>query len=179
MSELSQHRLQNAEFIPSPNCDERPKGAVPELIVIHCISLPPGCYEGRAVADFFTNRLDFTAHPYYKNIVGMRVSAHLFIRRDGSLIQFVPFNLRAWHAGQSSYDGRPDCNDYSIGIELEGQESDPFTHVQYVCLAAATRSMLHAYDTLHAERIVGHSEIAPGRKTDPGPLFEKDFLSHY
>ena len=179
MPELSQHRLQNARFIPSPNCDERPKGAVPELIIIHCISLPPGRYEGRAVQDFFTNQLDFTTHPYYKNIIGMRVSAHLFIRRDGKLIQFVPFNLRAWHAGQSSYNGRPDCNDYSIGIELEGQESDPFTHAQYVCLAKAARSLLHAYDSLHAKRIVGHSEVAPHRKTDPGPLFEKDFLSRY
>ena len=175
MLRIERHRLRDADFIPSPNCDERPAGVQPELIVIHCISLPPGCYNGHAVADFFTNRLDFTAHPYYRKIAGLRVSSHLFIRRDGQLTQFVPFNLRAWHAGRSSYRGRPDCNDYSIGIELEGQESEAFTSAQYARLAEATRSLLKDYN-IKEEGIVAHSDIAPGRKTDPGPLFEKDFL---
>ena len=175
MLRISRHILRDADFIPSPNCDERPASVQPELLVIHCISLPPGRYNGHAVADFFTNRLDFTAHPYYQKIAGLRVSSHLFIRRDGQLMQFVPFNLRAWHAGRSSYRGRPNCNDYSIGIELEGQESEAFTPAQYVRLAEATRSLLKGYN-IKEESVVAHSDIAPGRKTDPGPLFEKDFL---
>lgn len=179
MLTLHQHLLQEADFIPSPNCDARPLGMQPQLIVMHCISLPPGHYQGQAVVDFFTNRLDFTAHPYYRKIAGMKVSSHLFIRRDGTLIQFVPFNLRAWHAGKSAYRSRPNCNDYSIGIELEGQTSSAFTHAQYVCLAEVTRSLFSGYNGLHAGCIVGHADIASGRKTDPGPFFNKDFLNDY
>ena len=175
----SRHLLHNADFIPSPNCDERPPGVEPELIVVHCISLPPGFYEGHAVEDFFTNRLDCNAHPYYREIADLRVSAHLFVRRDGALKQFVPFNLRAWHAGQSSYCGRANCNDYSIGIELEGCDDEAFTPAQYVSLATTVRTLLKAYNKLQAKNIVCHSDIAPGRKTDPGPFFERDFLGKY
>lgn len=139
-----------------------------ELVVIHSISLPPGTFDGDAVIDLFTNRLDCDAHPYYEGLRGLRVSAHFFIRRDGTLIQFVPCSLRAWHAGMSNWQGRECCNDFSIGIELEGTDDLPFTDAQYATLAPLLQLMKHAYPI---RAVVGHSDIAPGRKTDPGPLF--------
>lgn len=158
-----------AQQFQSPNCDERPPDAAIELLVIHNISLPPGVFGGTAVTDLFLNRLDPAAHPYFVAIAGLRVSAHFLIRRDGVLLQFVPCTLRAWHAGQSSWRGRQRCNDYSIGIELEGTDDTAFCDAQYDCLGVLARA-LHARYPIAAS--VGHSEIAPGRKTDPGPCFD-------
>jgi AmpD protein len=160
--------LPAARQLPSPNCDARPDGTSIELIVIHNISLPPGVFDGDAVIDLFTNRLDWDAHPYYQGIRGIQVSAHFFIRRDGTLIQFVPCSLRAWHAGVSSWQSRDRCNDFSIGIELEGTDDLPFTEAQYATLAPLVQLLKQAYPI---RAVVGHSEIAPGRKTDPGPHF--------
>ncbi|MFP5381697.1 MAG: 1,6-anhydro-N-acetylmuramyl-L-alanine amidase AmpD [Gammaproteobacteria bacterium] len=154
---------------PSPNCDARPAGRAIELVVIHNISLPPGVFDGDAVIDLFTNRLDWDAHPYYQGIRGIKVSAHFFIRRDGSLIQFVPCSQRAWHAGVSSWQGCERCNDFSIGIELEGSDDLPFTDAQYSTLAPLIRQLQTTYPI---RDVVGHSDIAPGRKTDPGPHFD-------
>jgi len=161
--------LPDARQLPSPNCDARPDGTAIELIVIHNISLPPGVFDGDAVIDLFTNQLDWDAHPYYQGIRGIKVSAHFFIRRDGSLIQFVPCSLRAWHAGVSSWCERERCNDFSIGIELEGTDETPFTEAQYASLIPLLQSLKQAYPI---RAVVGHSEIAPGRKTDPGVCFE-------
>ncbi len=161
--------LAAARRLPSPNCDARPEGRSIELIVIHNISLPPGVFDGDAVIDLFTNRLDWDAHPYYQGIRGLRVSAHFLIRRDGSLIQFVPCTMRAWHAGVSSWQGCERCNDFSIGIELEGTDETPFTDAQYATLNGLVRQLKQAYPV---KAIVGHSDIAPGRKTDPGPFFD-------
>jgi len=160
--------LAGARRLPSPNCDARPEGAAIELIVIHSISLPPGVFDGDAVIDLFTNRLDWDAHPYYQGIRGLEVSAHFFIRRDGTLIQFVPCALRAWHAGTSTWQGRERCNDFSIGIELEGSDDLPFTDAQYAALIPLLATLKTAYPI---QAVVGHSDIAPGRKTDPGPHF--------
>ena len=160
--------LSAARRLPSPNCDARPAGTAIELIVIHNISLPPGVFDGDAVIDLFTNRLDWDAHPYYQEIRGLKVSAHFFIRRDGTLIQFVPCTLRAWHAGVSSWQARDCCNDFSIGIELEGSDDLPFTEAQYATLAPLLQLLRQAYPI---RAVVGHSDIAPGRKTDPGPHF--------
>ncbi|PKO73094.1 MAG: 1,6-anhydro-N-acetylmuramyl-L-alanine amidase AmpD [Betaproteobacteria bacterium HGW-Betaproteobacteria-17] len=157
-----------ARRVPSPNCDARPQGTAIELIVLHNISLPPGVFDGDAVIDLFTNRLDWDAHPYYQEIRGLKVSAHFFIRRDGSLIQFVPCTLRAWHAGVSSWQERECCNDFSIGIELEGSDDLPFTEAQYATLAPLVNLLKQAYPI---RAVVGHSDIAAGRKTDPGPHF--------
>lgn len=161
--------VDEALYAASPNCDERPSDAVIELLVIHNISLPPGVFGSAAVTDLFLNRLDPVAHPYFATIAGLRVSAHFFIRRDGALLQFVPCALRAWHAGQSLWRGRGRCNDFSIGIELEGTDEVPFTDAQYVRLGALARA-LHARYPIAAS--VGHCDIAPGRKTDPGPHFD-------
>lgn len=139
------------------------------LIVIHNISLPPGIFEGNAVIDLFTNQLDWDAHPYYQGIRGIKVSAHFFIRRDGTLIQFVPCTLRAWHAGISSWQDRERCNDFSIGIELEGTDDQPFTPEQYAVLAPLVSLLKLTYPI---QSVVGHSDIAIGRKTDPGPYFD-------
>lgn len=160
--------LTGARHLPSPNCDPRPDGSRIELIVLHNISLPPGVFDGDAVTDLFTNRLDWDAHPYFQTIRGLEVSAHFFIRRDGSLIQFVPCTLRAWHAGASNWQGRERCNDFSIGIELEGSDDLPFTEAQYVVLLPLLATLKAAYPI---QAVVGHSDIAPGRKTDPGPHF--------
>lgn len=160
--------LSAARQQPSPNCDARPEDAAIELIVIHNISLPPGVLDGDAVIDLFTNRLDWDAHPYYQEIRGLKVSAHFFIRRDGTLIQFVPCSLRAWHAGVSSWCERERCNDFSIGIELEGTDDLPFTEAQYATLAPLVAVLKQTYPI---RAVVGHSDIAPGRKTDPGPHF--------
>lgn len=158
-----------ARFIPSPNCDERPVGAAIELLVIHHISLPPGKFGGKGIVELFTNRLNPAAHPYYAAIAGMKVSAHFLIRRGGELIQFVPCAKRAWHAGESSWKGRARCNDFSIGVELEGTGEVTFTGVQYRRLVALTRALTMRYPIAD---IAGHSDIAPGRKTDPGPSFD-------
>lgn len=162
-------RVAGARYEPSPNCDERPPGCAIELIVLHHISLPPGRFGGDAICAFFTNRLDCSAHPFYATLAGVRVSAHFLIRRGGGLIQFVPCARRAWHAGVSAWRGRSACNDFSIGIELEGTGEVPYTAAQYRRLAALTRALLARYPIAD---IVGHSDIAPGRKTDPGPSFD-------
>ena len=161
--------LIGARHIPSPNCDERPEGEAIQLIVIHNISLPPGIFNGDAVVELFTNCLDWDADPYYAKIRGMQVSTHFFIRRDGSLIQFVPCGLRAWHAGVSNWRGRERCNDFSLGIELEGSDDLPFADAQYASLNPLLATLLQTYPI---EAIVGHADIAPGRKTDPGPYFD-------
>ena len=161
--------LQGARYIPSPNCDERPGDCPVSLLVIHNISLPPNEYGGDGVIELFTNRLDPDAHPYYQTIRDAKVSAHFFIRREGEIIQFVPCTRRAWHAGVSNWNGRERCNDFSIGIELEGSDDEAFTEAQYDALAALTRALRDAYPIAG---IAGHSDIAPGRKTDPGPYFE-------
>jgi AmpD protein len=164
-----------ASYIPSPNCDERPDGERISLLVIHNISLPPDEFGGAGVIELFTNRLDPAAHPYYETIADLRVSAHFLIRRDGELIQFVPCELRAWHAGASSWKGRERCNDFSIGAELEGTDTLPYADAQYECLADLTRALFQHYGPLDT---AGHSDIAPGRKTDPGPAFDwKRFLA--
>jgi N-acetyl-anhydromuramoyl-L-alanine amidase len=161
--------LGTIRFVPSPNFDERPTGCEINLLVIHNISLPPDEFGGDGVLDLFTNRLDPEAHSYYRSICGLRVSAHFLIRRDGETIQFVPCEKRAWHAGESCWQGRSRCNDYSIGIELEGSDNVPFADVQYNALAWLTRALQKQYPIAD---IAGHSDIAPGRKTDPGPYFD-------
>jgi AmpD protein len=156
-------------FLPSPNCDERPAGAALELLVVHNISLPPGEFGGDGIIDLFMNRLDPSAHPYYATIAQLRVSAHFLVRRDGELIQFVPCAKRAWHAGESAWRGRSRCNDFSVGVELEGADDQPFADIQYAELAPLITALQRAYGALE---IVGHSDIAPARKTDPGPCFD-------
>lgn len=166
--------LQGAIFRPSPNCDARPNPDDIDLIVIHGISLPPGQFGGPWVEALFTNRLDPNVHPYFHTVHGLKVSAHLLIRRDGETIQFVPFHLRAWHAGVSSFAGRANCNDFSIGIELEGADYLPYEGIQYERLAQVTRVLCTTFPKITGERIVGHSTIAPNRKSDPGPNFRWD-----
>jgi AmpD protein len=155
---------------PSPNFEARPSGAVPTLVVVHNISLPPGEFGGEAIAELFLNRLDCDAHPYYDaHLRGVRVSAHFLIARDGALVQFVSCDARAWHAGQSNFFGRARCNDFSIGIELEGADTCAFEAAQYATLAALVRALVARYPV---DALAGHSDIAPGRKTDPGPHFD-------
>ena len=161
--------VEGVRFIPSPNCDERPAACAIDLLVIHYISLPPGAFGGSGIIEHFTNRLDPSAHPFYASIAGMKVSAHFLVRRNGELIQFVPCAKRAWHAGESNWNGRARCNDYSIGIELEGTGEVPFTAAQYRRLAALTRALRARYPV---RDIAGHSDVAPGRKADPGPYFD-------
>lgn len=156
-------------FLPSPNCDDRPSGAAVELLVIHAISLPPGEFGGPGIEDLFLNRLDPRAHPYYAQLAGLRVSAHFVVRRDGAILQFVPCVKRAWHAGESIWRGRERCNDYSVGVELEGADEVPYEDRQYEALGRLTRALQQAYPIAD---VAGHSEIAPGRKTDPGPRFD-------
>lgn len=164
--------IATARQVPSPNCDERPADMAPELIVIHGISLPPGEFGGPWIDALFTNTLDPAAHPYFQEIHQLRVSSHLLIRRDGELVQYVPLHRRAWHAGASSHCGRERCNDFSIGIELEGTDELPYTPVQYQMLGTVIAALRAAYPALAAGQIAGHSDIAPGRKTDPGPCFD-------
>lgn len=161
--------LPGARRVRSPNCDERPAGMPVRLIVVHAISLPPGEFGGDGIVRLFTNRLDPAAHPYYRDIHHLRVSAHFLVRRDGATLQFVPCAMRAWHAGTSNWCGAECCNDFSIGIELEGCDDLPFEPVQYAVLARLISAIRHSFPI---EGIVGHSEIAPGRKTDPGPHFD-------
>lgn len=165
-------RLHPAKYIPSPNCDERPDTDDICLIVIHNISLPPDQFGGDDITRLFTNQLDPDEHPYYKEIYQLKVSSHLLIRRDGTLIQYVPFQLRAWHAGESEYDGRFRCNDFSIGIELEGADEVPYEQVQYDQLNNVIDTLCGSYPKLSRKHIVGHCDIAPQRKTDPGPAFD-------
>jgi AmpD protein len=165
-------KIDGARQVDSPNCDDRPTGCQPSLIVIHGISLPPGEYGGPEIDQFFTNCLPAGAHPYFENIADLRVSAHFLIRRDGELVQYVPVDRRAWHAGESCYDGRDCCNDFSIGIELEGEDHTPYEEVQYERLAELVAVLQSESAALADASIVGHSDIAPGRKTDPGEAFD-------
>lgn len=159
------------EHIPSPNQNNRPSDEI-SLLVIHNISLPPGQFGEHWITDLFLNRLDPQAHPYFAEIYQLEVSAHVLIRRDGEVLQYVSFEQRAWHAGNSSFAGKSACNDFSIGIELEGCDDQPFTSAQYECLTQITAAIMAKYPEITADRITGHSDIAPGRKTDPGPHFD-------
>ena len=156
----------------STNFDARPAGTEPSLLVVHGISLPPNEFGGPWIDRLFTGALPSAAHPYFKQIEGLKASAHALIRRDGQIVQYVPFHLRAWHAGQSEYQGRQGCNDFSIGIELEGADDTPYAEAQYPQLALLCAALLRTYASLSAPAIVGHSDISPGRKTDPGPSFD-------
>lgn len=164
--------LRPARQCPSPNQDDRPAGADPELVVLHGISLPPGEFGGAHIEHFFTNCLERHVHPYFEGICDLHVSAHLLIRRDGEVLQFVPFSRRAWHAGESSFRGRPRCNDYSIGIELEGADDTPYSDAQYAVLAPVLLALFAAWPALNARLVAAHSDVAPGRKSDPGPAFD-------
>ena len=164
--------LEPAAQCPSPNQDARPGGGDPSMIVVHGISLPPGEFGGPEIEALFTNRLDWDAHPYFEEIRGMEVSAHLLVRRDGTVVQFVPFTARAWHAGESCFRGQQCCNDFAIGIELEGEDETPYDDRQYPVLQAAIRALCIAYPGISPREAAGHSDIAPGRKTDPGPAFD-------
>jgi N-acetyl-anhydromuramoyl-L-alanine amidase len=156
-------------YVASPNCDERPEGAKARLLVVHCISLPPGEFGGDAIERLFTNRLDPAAHPYFREIAALRVSAHFLVRRDGEVVQFVPLQRRAWHAGASSWRGRERCNDFSVGVELEGCEERPYEAEQYDQLARLVRTLR---PLLQPRDIAAHSDIAPARKRDPGAAFD-------
>ena len=169
--------LGEARQVSSPNHDQRPSGFEPTLIIVHGISLPPGEYGGPWIDRLFTNSLPADAHSYFAQIAGLTVSSHLLIRRDGSFVQYVPFHLRAWHAGASNYCGRERCNDFSIGIELEGTDDAPYAAAQYRALTGAIRALCAAYPSLSPEHVTGHSDVAPGRKTDPGPAFDWDRLA--
>lgn len=166
-----------ARRLHSPNYNVRPDPDDISLLVIHNISLPPGEFGGDAVERFFMNALPSKEHPYFNDIAHLNVSAHCYIRREGEVIQFVPFHLRAWHAGQSCYGGRENCNDYAIGIELEGTDTEPYTELQYQALVLLTRSLMRTYPQISFGRITAHSAIAPGRKTDPGPAFDWAYYS--
>ncbi len=161
--------LSGVRRLASPNFDPRPAGSRIDMLVIHNISLPPEQFGGAEIEDFFTNRLDHDAHPYFAQLKGVRVSSHFLLRRNGGIVQFVPCSRRAWHAGVSAWQGRTRCNDFSIGIEMEGSDFIAFTDAQYVSLARLSRLLLRKYPLRH---LVGHSDIAPGRKTDPGPYFD-------
>ena len=170
--QVNNHQLSNITFLPSPNFDNRPSDEI-SLVVIHAISLPLGNYDTSLIKDLFTNNLKIDLHPSFQDLKDLRVSSHLLITRLGEIIQFVPFNLRAWHAGISSYAGRENCNDFSIGIELEGCDYEIFTTEQYHALNKILRTLADEY-AITRENIVGHSDVAPGRKTDPGPFFMWD-----
>ena len=161
-----------ARLCLSPNRDERPTDSPVDLIILHGISLPPGRFGGGEIEALFLNRLDWDAHPYFGEIRGLEVSAHLLIRRDGELVQFVPFTERAWHAGESSFRGRSRCNDYSIGIELEGEDETAYDDRQYKVLSHVLQALIQAYPDISAREIAGHCDVSPGRKVDPGPAFD-------
>ncbi|MDX1656386.1 MAG: 1,6-anhydro-N-acetylmuramyl-L-alanine amidase AmpD [Candidatus Competibacteraceae bacterium] len=164
--------LDGVRRLPSPNCDDRPGGMEPELVVVHGISLPPGRFGGPWIDDLFTNRLDPRVDPYFAQIQGLRVSAHLLIRRDGTAVQYVSLLRRAWHAGVSEFQGRVRCNDFAIGIELEGTDTLPYEPHQYQTLARLIGAIRERWPAIDRARIVGHCHIAPGRKTDPGTAFD-------
>ena len=174
--DADRHLIVAAEQVPSPNCDDRPEPTDISLLVVHAISLPPDEFGGPWIDRLFRNQLPADAHPYFATIAALRVSAHACIFRDGRIHQYVALNQRAWHAGESMFDGRERCNDFSIGIELEGCDDQPFTEIQYDRLATLARELIRAYPGLNPQRIVGHSDIAPGRKTDPGPCFDWERL---
>lgn len=168
--EISDGWLSAAQQVPSVNCDERPADEI-SLLVIHCISLPAGHYGNRFVSELFTNTLDVDCYPDFADLKNLHVASHLFVRRDGTIVQFVPFHKRAWHAGESSFAGRSSCNDFSVGIELEGIDSDGFTNQQYHQLIQVCELLIETY-SIPRKNVVGHSDIAPGRKTDPGSGFD-------
>lgn len=177
MSAGTTHRIEDgwlhsALRCPSPNTNERPPGCEIDLLVIHNISLPPGEFGGGHVERLFCKTLDCSAHPWFERLRGLEVSAHMLISRDGSLTQFAPFHVRAWHAGASVFEGRANCNDFSIGIELEGTDDIPYTDAQYAALVSVTRALMREFRGISLARIVGHSDVAPGRKTDPGAAFD-------
>ncbi len=169
--------LVEAERRSSPFCNPRPCAMIIDLIVVHGISLPPEIFGGNAIDALFTGGLDCSADPYFSRLVGLKVSTHLFIRRDGHILQYVPFHLRAWHAGASCFNGRTACNDFSIGIELEGADHIPYTRHQYETLSLACQALMNHYPAIHPGNIVGHNQISPGRKTDPGPAFDWSFFT--
>lgn len=169
---MEQGWLREARRVPSPNYGPRPVACAVELLVVHNISLPPRCYGGDCIERFFTNCLDWDEHPYFEEIRGVEVSAHLLIQRSGAMLQFVNFGARAWHAGESCFEGRSNCNDFSIGIELEGADDDPYTDAQYAALSGVSNLLIRHYQGMSAQNVVGHCDIAPGRKTDPGPAFD-------
>ena len=176
---IENHILEEVKISLSPNYDLRPDKSNISLIVLHSISLPPTIFGNNYVEDFFCNKLNPVNDDYLNTIKDMKVSSHLFVKRTGEIIQFVPFDKRAWHAGKSSYDNVENCNDYSIGIELEGNEIDPYTDEQYFSLIKATRELIKFYPRVNSQNIVGHSDIAPDRKTDPGKSFDwKRYLSN-
>ncbi|MDP9014526.1 MAG: 1,6-anhydro-N-acetylmuramyl-L-alanine amidase AmpD [Pseudomonadota bacterium] len=170
--DLGSGLLRDAVQLASPNCDARPPGVEADLIVVHGISLPPGEFGGPWIDRLFTNRLPPDVHPYFEQVAEMRVSSHLVIKRNGAITQYVKFTERAWHAGKSSFEGREGCNDFSIGIELEGTDTLAYGAAQYHALAGVVAALCGAYPRLSSHRVVGHSDIAPGRKTDPGPAFD-------
>lgn len=167
--------IDTARKVPSPHWDSRPEDEIPWLLVVHNISLPPGVFGGPYIDDLFMGRLDPQAHPYFADIANLRVSAHCLIRRDGEIVQYVPFDKRAWHAGVSCYQGRERCNDFSIGIELEGTDTEPYAQAQYQQLAALTQLLCHFYPKI-SDHITGHSDIAPERKSDPGVAFDWNYF---
>lgn len=172
MLPIVDHWLLGARWLPSPNCNHRPDPADISLIVIHGISLPPGCFGGKAIDQLFLNQLPSEEHQYFREVAHLQVSSHLLIKRDGSVTQYVAFNQRAWHAGQSEYAGRQQCNDFSIGIELEGTDELPYTEPQYAALLPVIKFLQQAYPLTQQHPVVGHCDIAPGRKTDPGDAFD-------
>ena len=171
--------LNGVSYFPSEHCDERPKNTQIDLLVIHGISLPPNQFGTGAIKRFFCGQLDMTEHPYYETISHLKVSAHLLISRTGEINQFVPFTKRAWHAGQSYFQGRECCNDFSIGIELEGTNDLLYENIQYVQLARVIKLLQHCYPGITRDRMVGHADIAPGRKEDPGPFFSWQMLDEW
>lgn len=166
------HLLESALFKPSTHFDARPFDMPIDMIVIHGISLPPSEFGSDAIEQFFCGQLNVSGHPYYASIAHLRVSSHLLIKRTGDIVQFVPFVDRAWHAGESAFHGRPRCNDFSIGIELEGTDDIPYEPIQYAQLIKTIIALRTAYPAITKDRVVGHSDIAPGRKTDPGAVFD-------
>ncbi len=169
--------LTSAEYRPSPHSDDRPPNILIDMVVVHNISLPPGKFGGGYVESFFCGQLDTSIHTYFETIASLKVSSHLFIDRLGVITQFVPFAKRAWHAGVSNFKGRERCNDFSIGIELEGTDDLPYETIQYQTLAGVIAQLMMMYPSIHRSHIVGHVDIAPGRKTDPGPVFDWVYLN--
>ena len=172
LMDISKGWLTSARRVPSPNFNARPDSVVVDAIIVHGISLPPKQYGGDYIEAFFQNRLDFEAHPYFHSIKDLQVSSHILIKRTGECVQFVSFDDRAWHAGESELKGRQHCNDFAVGIELEGCDDVSYEDAQYLQLAAVTRALMLSYNDITLDRIVGHSDISPGRKTDPGPAFD-------
>lgn len=170
--EIENGIFKNLQFLKSPNFNERPDQEEIRLIIIHSISLPPKVYGKTYVEDFFLNKLNIDEHNYFEQIKDLKVSSHIYIKRDGKAVQFVPFNKRAWHAGESSYKGVNNCNDYSIGIELEGSDDDIFSDLQYEMLIKITNEIINEYPLLDKKSIIGHSDVSPGRKVDPGSKFD-------